>query len=79
MPYSNAQFSLVEPSGAAIGSGTLDSSGKASVGGLALKECKLVLCETQDSYTPNQSLAEKIATETYPDPNDFCTFVAGRR
>ncbi|MCR9442721.1 DUF4150 domain-containing protein [Vibrio alginolyticus] len=79
LPYSNAQFSLVEPSGAVIGSGVLDSSGKASVNGLALKECKLVLSETQDSYTPNQSLAENIVTETYPDPNDFCTFVAGRR
>lgn len=79
LPYSNAQFSLVEPSGAVIGSGVLDSSGKASVNGLALKECRLVLSETQDSYTPNQSLAENIVTETYPDPNDFCTFVAGRR
>ena len=79
MPYSNAPFSLVEPSGSVIGSGALDSSGKATVGGLALKECKLVLCETPDSYTPNQSLAESIVTETYPDPNDFCTFVAGRR
>nr|WP_241907748.1 DUF4150 domain-containing protein [Vibrio lentus] len=79
MPYSNAPFSLVEPSGSVIGSGALDSSGKATVGGLALKECKLVLCETPDSYTPNQSLAESVVTETYPDPNDFCTFVAGRR
>lgn len=78
-PYANADFQLVEPSGAMVGAGCLDQQGMATVSGLPRTECKLVLKETQDRYEPNSVLPERAPTETYPDSHDFCTFVAGSR
>ncbi|MUJ39059.1 DUF4150 domain-containing protein [Aliivibrio fischeri] len=79
LAYANAPFELKDSQGGILGGGILDSNGKASCSGLPPSECSLILKESNDSYSPIASLIANQPSELYEDPQDFCTFIAGRR
>ncbi|MDO6706039.1 DUF4150 domain-containing protein, partial [Photobacterium sp. 1_MG-2023] len=78
-PLTNAPFTVTDEGGAELGSGTLDSSGQATVSGLDEQLCLFNFKESQDPYQPYETLPANTTENTYPDLFAYFSAVAGNR